>query len=209
LGSDLYIIPNDIPGDAAKDLRLTEVSPGLFYAENGEALDFRGVIPTWRNIKLTKVDTGPSSWQQAILAVCVLTFLSALLVLPLRVIVRHFRRSAQPGTARSRWARLVSPLAVLTSLFGLVSIGLVVAIPMIIYSGFIGWLELPLGLRLLAHMPFAFLVAGVGFLVLNVPAWKNHWWSRWERIYFLVLSFASVAAITLFSYWNLIGLSLS
>ena len=32
-----------------------EYQPGLFFSATGEALDFRGEIPTWRNIKLEKV----------------------------------------------------------------------------------------------------------------------------------------------------------
>ena len=37
-------------------LRLVEeYQPGLFFSATGEALDFRGEIPTWRNIKLEKV----------------------------------------------------------------------------------------------------------------------------------------------------------
>jgi CubicO group peptidase (beta-lactamase class C family) len=36
-------------------LRLVEEhQPGLFFSSTGEALDFRGEIPTWRNIKLEK-----------------------------------------------------------------------------------------------------------------------------------------------------------
>jgi hypothetical protein len=91
----------------------------------------------------------------------------------------------------------------------LLSIGLVVAIPMIIYSGFLGWLNLPLWQRLLMHAPFAFLVAGVGFLALNVPAWKNHWWPRGEKIYFLTFGLASVAVLLLLAQWQLIGLGLA
>jgi CubicO group peptidase (beta-lactamase class C family) len=38
------------------DYRLTEHLPGLFFTAHGEALDFRGEHPTWRNIKLEKED---------------------------------------------------------------------------------------------------------------------------------------------------------
>ncbi|MCI0493486.1 beta-lactamase family protein [candidate division KSB1 bacterium] len=36
--------------------RLQEYLPGLFYASNGEVVDFRGDVPTYRNIKLFKED---------------------------------------------------------------------------------------------------------------------------------------------------------
>ncbi len=34
--------------------KLFEYKPGLFFSPNGEAIDFRGEIPTWRNLKLKK-----------------------------------------------------------------------------------------------------------------------------------------------------------
>ncbi len=37
------------------DLRLAEYEPGLFFTAHGQAVDFRGNPPTWRNIPLTKV----------------------------------------------------------------------------------------------------------------------------------------------------------
>jgi len=70
-GSHLYPRTAEVPNE----LMLVEVSPGLFFAPKGEALDFRGAVSTWRNIKLTRVGTGPSPCQQAILAVCALVFL--------------------------------------------------------------------------------------------------------------------------------------
>jgi hypothetical protein len=85
---------------------------------------------------------------------------------------------------------------------------MIAALPTIIYSGFLGWLELPLWQRMIMHMPFAPLVTGVGFLILNVPAWKKAWWSRGERIYFLAFGLATVATIILLGYWRLIGSSL-
>ena len=85
---------------------------------------------------------------------------------------------------------------------------MVLALPFIIYSGFLGWLELPLWQRLILHAPFALLIAGVGFLVLNVLARKKATWSIGEKIYYLVLGLASAAMLMLLAYWRLIGLSL-
>jgi hypothetical protein len=34
------------------DERLEEHEPGLFFTPSGEALDFRGPVPTWQNFKL-------------------------------------------------------------------------------------------------------------------------------------------------------------
>jgi hypothetical protein len=40
---------------SGQDFRLTEHLPGLFFAPDGEAVDFRGTTSTFRNIKLYKV----------------------------------------------------------------------------------------------------------------------------------------------------------
>jgi len=40
---------------SGQDFRLTEHLPGLFFTPDGEAVDFRGPISTYRNIKLYKV----------------------------------------------------------------------------------------------------------------------------------------------------------
>jgi hypothetical protein len=203
--SNLYI--NAI--DEASQLRLVEVSPGLLFAENGEALDFRGPVPTWRNVKLSRFGGGPAPWQQALLVLCALIFLSGLLFYPIRALVRRVSRSATPPKSTSRWARLAPILVILTSLFGLLSIVLIAMMPNLIYSGFLGWLEMPLGQKLLMHAPFAFMLAGIGFLILSVPAWRQAWWPRGERIYYLVFGLASVAAIALLGYWRLIGFGLA
>jgi CubicO group peptidase (beta-lactamase class C family) len=39
---------------SCNNMRCTEFEPGLFFTFNGEALDFRGTIPTFRNIMLIK-----------------------------------------------------------------------------------------------------------------------------------------------------------
>jgi len=58
------------------------------------------------------------------------------------------------------------------------------------------------------HMPFALLITGVGFLALSIAAWKNRWWRRGERVYFLIVSLTSAAWLVLLYRWHLIGLSL-
>ena len=203
-GSRLYIEA----ADENKALRLTEVSPGLFFAENGESLDFRGAVPTWRNFKLIKMDAGLAPWQRAILFLCGGMFLSGLAFFPLRSLVRRLRVSPAPAKPTRSGVIWTPIFVILTSLFGLTSLGMMIALPLVIYSGFLGWLELPLWQRLLLHAPFALLVSVVGFLALSILAWKKAWWSRGEKLYYLAFGLASVAALLLFGSWRLIGLSL-
>ena len=35
--------------------KVFEYKPGLFFAPNGEAIDFCGEVPTWRNLKLKRM----------------------------------------------------------------------------------------------------------------------------------------------------------
>jgi CubicO group peptidase (beta-lactamase class C family) len=207
-GDHLYLETTGVAGDGPTPKMLFEVSPGLFFATNGEALDFRGPIPTWRNIKLERTGTGPAPWQQAILVFCGLVFLSGLLYFPVRSLVRRIRKSVPPGPPAGHWTRLIPVLVILSSLFGLLSLALIAASPTIIYSGFLGWLELPLWQRLFTHAPFALLVCGNACLILMVPAWRNQWWPGGERAYFTAVSLASLVLLLFLAGWHLIGLSL-
>ncbi len=65
-GGDPYVETSET-GTAVRH-RLTEIERGLFIADDGETLDFRGVMPTWRNIELVRATGGPTVWQWAVLA---------------------------------------------------------------------------------------------------------------------------------------------
>jgi hypothetical protein len=206
---DLYFETTGVAGDIPTPKMLFEVSPGLFFATNGEALDFRGPIPTWRNIKLEKVGTGPAPWQKGVLLFCGLVFLSGLLYFPVQAIFRRIRHGRSLEKPSSRWARLAPVLLILASMFGLLSIALIAAMPTIIYSGFLGWLHLPLWQRSIMHAPFALLVCAAGFFILVIVAWKNRWWSGAVRTYLSLVSFTSLLLLLFLAQWHLIGISIA
>jgi hypothetical protein len=52
-GMRLVVVENDGYLCIGDD-KLEEVQPGLFFTPSGEALDLRGPVPTWRNIKMQK-----------------------------------------------------------------------------------------------------------------------------------------------------------
>ena len=92
--------------------RLAEIEPGLFLADDGETLDLRGPVPTWRNFRLVRVSDGPSPWQWAILgaaALVALTWLGGALA-------RTVRRSPASRTATSRWRGVAAAVAAATAL---------------------------------------------------------------------------------------------
>ena len=100
---DRFVVDAGVPyfetddnADAPVRHRLTEVEPGLFLADNGETLDFRGRVPTWRNFRLVRVSGGPSTWQWGILGAAALIAVIWLVAAP----VRSFRRSAARAPRR-------------------------------------------------------------------------------------------------------------
>ena len=202
--SSLFLQVRDTPDE----LKLTEVAPGLFFASNGEALDLRGRVFTWRNIKLIKTGQGPVPWQKGVLWVCALFFLAGLLWLPVRGLVRLFRRAGPSAQVSRRWRSVRAVTVLLSSLGGLASIGLIFLMPLVVHSGFLGWMHLPFWVRALMHGPFVLLVFGGGFLAITATGWKNHWPIQSERIFSLVLAGAVVAMIGLLGYWHMIGFNL-
>jgi CubicO group peptidase (beta-lactamase class C family) len=203
----LYFDGSDV-GDAA-ELWLYETEPGLFFTETGQALDFRTTPPTYRNLKLTRIGDGPSPLAWGVLVACGLVLLSALLAPFLLPIVRKLWRRGTRGHSavpRRAVAMTASGLAVVGSLFGLASIGLLAAIPRSVYSGFLGWLALPIGLKLWFYAPLGLAVCAAALLALVIPAWRRGWWmgeQRWQDTIWVV---AALVETGLLAGWRLIGL---
>ena len=63
----------------------------------------------------------------------------------------------ESATAR-RWRRIAGATATLTALLALGTVVLVATIPGLVDSGFLGWLELPIALRVALHLPAALAV---------------------------------------------------
>jgi hypothetical protein len=202
----LYLDGTDM-GDPT-GLRLYETEPGLFFTETGQALDFRATPPTYRSIPLVKVGTGPSPLAWGVLAACGLVMVLALLMPLSGLILRRLRpRSSAVGAARPGRAALVANgLLILGSLCGLASIGLLVAVPPLIYSGYLGWLNLPLGLKLALHAPLGLAVVTMALAVLAIAAWRRGWWERVQWWRFASLVIAGLIETALLVSWRLVGL---
>jgi hypothetical protein len=118
---------------------LTELEPGLFFSPYGDAVDFRGQIPTFGNIPLIKIDTRSGQFQIAFYAICGWVFLSALFLSPLRALLRRIRRkSASVDRAtilspRSPWLVWMNILAGIASLFSLLILALIALVPNMVY----------------------------------------------------------------------------
>jgi hypothetical protein len=174
--------------------RLTEIEPGLFLADDGETLDLRGPAPTWRNLDLVPVTGGPAPWQWALLAVSAVVsvwWLIAALVSTIR------RRRGRPEAAEDvatrlpRWRLLVGAAATLTSILALGTIALLAALPGLVDSGFLGWLEVPVALRLVFHLPLALAAAAGCHVVLTAFGWSWAWRTRAVQLRYVALVVAS------------------
>ena len=125
-----YFEANDPETDSLVRHRLAEVEPGLFLADNGETLDLRGRVPTWRNLPLVRVAGGPHPWQWAVLGVAALL---AFTWLRRRAGAEHPPLRSARGSSSTRprpVARRVAALvASTTALLTLAMVALVVFIP--------------------------------------------------------------------------------
>jgi CubicO group peptidase (beta-lactamase class C family) len=192
--------------------RLSEIEPGLFLAWNGETLDFRGTQPTWRNFELVRVTGGPAPWQWALLALgafVALWWLGAGIVFAVRSRRRRLPEAAATdgpsAPINRRWRLLTGVVATLTALLALGSIGLLVFVPRLVDAGFIGWLDLPLALWLLLHLPIALTVAAGCLVALAVAGRITGWGPRASRRFVVLVAMTLILTAQL-AAWHLIGL---
>jgi CubicO group peptidase (beta-lactamase class C family) len=181
--------------------RLAEIEPGLFLADDGETLDLRGPVPTWRNFRLVRVSDGPSPWQWAILgaaALVALTWLGGALA-------RAVRRSRGSRTATFRWRGVAATVAGATALVVLAVVALLAWLPGLVDAGFLGWLELPPAERLALHLPLAVAVLGASTAALVAAGSIGRWWPSAVRLQYTALALAAVALGALLAGWHLIG----
>ena len=187
--------------------RLAEVEPGLFVADNGETLDLRGRIMTWRNLPLVRVSGGPSRWQWAILGAAALVA-GAWLVAALARSVRRLtgsRSSSGPRAWTSRRRRVAALVASATALLALGNVGLLAWIPGLVDSGFLGALDLSLAQRLAVRLPLAVTVLAALMAVLAAWGCIGRWWSRAVTLQYAALAVATIALVPLLAGWHLIG----
>jgi CubicO group peptidase (beta-lactamase class C family) len=211
---DRFFVESGVPYFEANEsgtmhrYRLTEIEPGLFLAWNGETLDLRTDQPTWRNFELVRITGGPAAWQWVVLA---LTALVALWWLGAAIASTIHRRrrgpaaTAQQAAAHPRWRVLTGIAGTLTALLALGTIATLVLVPRLVDSGFLGWLGLPLVLRLILHLPLALAVAAGCLAVLAVLGWARAWRPPSSQLRYAALVVVSVALSAQLAAWHLIG----
>jgi hypothetical protein len=119
---------------------------------------------------------GPAVWQLALgltAAVAVGWLLAAAARFARR---RGYRRGAP--VRRRTGQRVAGALARVTALLDLGMIALIAVLPGLVDSGFIGWLDIPLGQRLVWRLPLAVAVLMLAPLGIGTIGWIQGWWAR-------------------------------
>ena len=208
---DRFVVEAGVPYFEAEDYteafvrhRLVEVERGLFLADNGETLDLRGDVPTWRNFRLVRVSGGPSPWQWTILGAAAL-LASAWLIGALARVIRRSAGSPSAGQGSAATRRLTAAVASATALLVLATVAALTWLPGLVDVGFLGWLDLALAERLALHLPLAVVVLGAATVALVALGWIGHWWPGPVRLQYAGLAVAVIALGAQLAGWDLIG----
>ena len=188
--------------------RLSEIQPGLFLADNGEALDMRSTPPTWRNLELVPAQGGPMPWQAAIMALAVIVSVGWLILTVALAVRRRLRRRRAPDArvpAVAGPARPVTLVATVTAVVVLATVGLILAVPGLVDSGFVGWHVVDTGPRLAFHLPLAVAVLAALLAAAVAAAWVRRSWSLGDRLRYSALAIAVLALTAQLAAWRLIG----
>jgi hypothetical protein len=96
-------------------------------------------------------------------------------------------------------------VALLLALVMLGTVALMVRMPGLVDSGFLGWLHLSPVKRLAMHLPLALTALGGSTVVLVVAGWLRGWWPKLERGGYAALAVVAITLVAQFAAWNLIG----
>ena len=188
--------------------RLTELDAGRFLADDGELLDLAAPVPTWRNIELVRVGEQPTAGQWALVGVAAVagaSWLIALVVRGVRAGRARRREGRLRGARTTRWAIAATLVATLAAVLVLVETALLVVSPGMADSGFLGWLEFPIGLELVWHVPVALLGVTLAAAVAVLLAHARGWWTRSSRIHATGLVVAAAVLVGQLVAWRLVG----
>jgi hypothetical protein len=193
--------------------RWVEVEPLVFRQVDGqEHLAFRAdgqgrvthlfvsSAPMWAYERLAWYET--TAFQLGLPGVCLLLFLSAILLWPLGGLIGRRRGKARTTGAwprRARWVALA--LSALNVLFLIVFL--------VWYYGFYpAPYDVPAAVVALLTIPLLTTILAVASAVCAVGAWRERAWSVAGRVHYTLVTLAALAFTWWLSYWNLLGFRL-
>ena len=141
-----------------------------------------------------------AGFNMALALACVLIFLTVLIIALIgfiRVRLRRGDREPAPRGARvARWTIVGISILNLLFLVGTMLWGDPAIAPLF---------GVPLNYRLVLVLPIIAAVLTIGALVYTVLAWKDSYWGIAWRVYYTLVTLASVAFVWFLNNWNLLG----
>ena len=155
--------------------------------------------PTAAYIRLAWYET--PAFHGGLLAVCVVLFLSAIVLWPVGALLGRGKREAgAPRPSLSRLARWLAGGASALSILYLIGYALVLSNP--------NPVELLYGDPPLLHAvgALSLLIVGLvaGALASTVPAWRRRYWGMAGRVHYTLVVLAGLAFVWFLYYWNLL-----
>ncbi|CAG0927025.1 Protein flp [Thermoflexales bacterium] len=192
--------------------RFVEVEPLVFHQVDGEAVlifhedgsgniaqAFYGPNPQSALIKNQWFET--LAFNLTLLGLCVILFLSVLIILPVAFFVQRKRTTPRLVNNLERIARLVAGLVSFLSL--LVLIGAFASL-FDTYGVYVG--DLPLW-TFIPSISIMMALLTLGMIVFTVLAWKQRFWGLGGRIYYTLVTLGAIGFVWFMSFWNILGKS--
>jgi CubicO group peptidase (beta-lactamase class C family) len=210
----LVSVPGLFSTGGATQVKLAPIEPMLFQRTDNDDFTAFGEDSNGR-IKFAFNPIGPKLgaferapwyltiwWQLGLAVVCALVFLSACIVWPIVPIIRSLRGKGFKLERRFSYAWLVAGLV------GTLHLLFIVGLPLSLW--FYGVWKLIYGVPAIAipwfYLPPIAIGLSIALLVLTVLAWKNKYWSIWQRSHYSLITLAAFAFIPFLVYWNFLGL---
>jgi CubicO group peptidase (beta-lactamase class C family) len=139
-------------------------------------------------------------FQGLYLGVCLLVFLSTVVVWPARYLVSMVKRAGGDASRAASMAKLTAGVVAVLNLFFVVAVASVL-------SGDTAEFEFGVPQILVWLLALPVITVGLTALVVafSVASWRRRWWSRPGRFHFAVVALASVAFLCFLHFWNLLG----
>ncbi len=189
---------------ASQDYPLVEHQPGLFFASDGEALDFRTATPTFRNLRIEPV--AEPFWVTALVVACGAIALGACFLRPGYRLVRRYTGSQKrlvENNARRRWAvratRLIEGAGSLVIFLLIWYLGL--KFPLFTDGPYFWSERVPFSLRSLQLAPVFATSISVILVLCAALWWKKGYESRLARVQYSLTALASVVSTVILWHW--------
>jgi CubicO group peptidase (beta-lactamase class C family) len=183
--------------------QLEEHLPGLFFDPDGEAIDMRGKIPTYRNIRMVKINI--PTFAKVSLIIVVVVLLMFIVGWPVIYLCKKHIVKMREGS-QNKWPIAYTITGYLISLIILsYAYLLIYEIPFALYETYPWYYRYPIYIKIVLLMPFMATFMGVILLITSFGSWRKILGIRTERILYSLLAAASLIFILLLIHWQQFG----